>query len=114
MGLLRSFVSSPDLEVESEEGDGSTVYVCRFEDYDVELDYDVEAHEVVVRTEELDLTPDAHSTTVDSRLQDVGVLLHKKKYRDVSPNEVKADLFAGSGVKVRDDEGRVKTVIPPV
>lgn len=114
MGLLRSFVSSPDLDVESVEADGSTVYLCSFEDHDVELDYDHDSHDVVVSSDALDLTPDAHSSTVDSRLDDLGVLLHKKKYRDVEPDAVHVDLFEGSAVKVRDSSDRVKTVIPPL
>lgn len=114
MGLLRSFVSSPDLEVESVDSDGSTVYLCSFEDTEVELDYDQNSHDVVVRSQALDLTSDAHSSTVDSRLDDLGVLLHKKKYREVKPTAVHVDLFDGSAVKVRDSAGRVKTVIPPL
>lgn len=114
MGLLRSFVSSPDLEVESVDSDGSTAYICSFEDHDIELEYDHESHDVVVRSDALDLTPDAHSSTVDSRLHDLGVLLHKKKYREVDTDSVHVDLFEGSAVKVRDSEDRVKTVIPPL
>ncbi len=113
MGLLKSFLKTPDLEVESREADGSTIYICRFQDREVQLEYHRENHEVTVKSEALDVTPDAHSTTVDSRLKELGVVLHKKKYRDVEAGEVHVDLFEGSGVKLRDTEDRVKTVIQP-